>query len=83
MAATMSGIADSEQERLTALLEAAGLPTVPPKAGSERLKEAMQLDKKVKANQLRLILLRSLGDAFVTADYSDEALHEVLQSADA
>jgi len=82
MAAKMSDIAVSEQERLTVLLEAAGLPTVPPKAGSGRLKEAMQLDKKVKANQLRLILLRSLGDAFVTADYSDKVLGEVLQSAD-
>jgi len=82
MAAAMSDITDSEQQRLTALLEAAGLPTAPPKAGSGRLKEAMQLDKKIKANQLRLILLRSLGDAFVTADYSDEVLGEVLQSAD-
>jgi len=82
MAATMSDMNDADQQRLTALIEAAGLPARPPKAGSGRLKEAMQLDKKVKANQLRLILLRSLGDAFVTADYSAEALGEVLQSAD-
>lgn len=82
LAAEMSGIDKSELRRLTALIESAGLPTKPPPAGAGRLREAMQLDKKVQANKLRFVLLHSLGDAFVTADYADEALGEVLQSAD-
>jgi 3-dehydroquinate synthase len=82
LAAEMSGIDNSELRRLTALIESAGLPTRPPPAGAGRLREAMQLDKKVQANKLRFVLLHSLGDAFVTADYADEALGKVLQSAD-
>ncbi len=82
LAAEMSGIDKSELRRLTALIESAGLPIKPPPAGAGRLREAMQLDKKVQANKLRFVLLHSLGDAFVTADYADEALGEVLQSAD-
>ena len=74
MAAEMSGIDNPELHRLTALIESAGLPTRPPPAGAGRLREAMQLDKKVQANKLRFVLLHSLGDAFVTADYADEAL---------
>jgi 3-dehydroquinate synthase len=82
LAAEMSGIDKSELCRLTALIESAGLPINPPPVGAGRLRDAMQLDKKVQANKLRFVLLHSLGDAFVTADYADEALGEVLQSAD-
>ena len=74
MAAQMSGIDEDELGRLTTLIEAAGLPVRPPSAGSAQLREAMQIDKKVQANQLRFVLLRSLGDAFVTAEYSAAAL---------
>jgi len=83
MAAQMSGIDEDELGRLTALVDAAGLPIRPPLAGSARLREAMQMDKKVQANQLRFVLLRSLGDAFVTTEYSAVALEEVLSMADA
>jgi 3-dehydroquinate synthase len=82
MAAVMSGIGAAEQNRLMALIEAAGLPVKPPPAGADRLREAMQLDKKAQANRLRFVLLHSLGDAYVTADYAEEALSEALKSAD-
>jgi 3-dehydroquinate synthase len=83
MAAATSGIASSEQARLKALIELAGLPGGPPRLGANRLRAAMELDKKVAGSRLRFVLLRSLGDAFVTADYSDEALGAALKSADA
>ena len=82
MAAQMSGIDTEEQDRLRVLIEAAGLPSAPPAAGSLKLREAMQMDKKSKANKLRFVLLKSLGDAYVTADYDESALGEVLSSAD-
>jgi 3-dehydroquinate synthase len=82
MAARMSGIDQGEQDRLRALVEAAGLPMVPPRAGSTLLRDAMQMDKKVQSNQLRFVLLRSLGDAYVSADYSDDALRDALSMAD-
>jgi 3-dehydroquinate synthase len=40
----------------------------------------MRIDKKVKAGRIRLILLRSIGDSFVTADYSDAALLRTLDA---
>ena len=82
MAAAMSGIDGAEQERLRKLVEAAGLPVAPPPVGAGRLRDAMRLDKKVKASRLRFVLLRALGDARVTSDYREDALEAVLAGAD-
>jgi 3-dehydroquinate synthase len=40
----------------------------------------MRIDKKVKAGRIRLVLLRSIGDSFVTADYSEPALLRTLDA---
>lgn len=82
MAASLSDLSDAEQNRLRQLLEAARLPVLPPPVGSEKLRHAMSLDKKVSAKTLRFVLLHSLGNAFVTADYSEARLSEILQQAD-
>ena len=82
MAARMSGIGRVELARLEALVEAAGLPSTPPNVGAGKLREAMQMDKKAKANKLRFVLLRSLGDAYVTATYDEAGLGEALAAAD-
>ncbi|MDG2376239.1 MAG: 3-dehydroquinate synthase [Woeseiaceae bacterium] len=79
MAAAMSDIEDAERQRLVSLVEAAGLPVDPPAAGAANLREAMKLDKKVQSNKIRFVLLRRLGDAFVTADYDDAALDRALE----
>ncbi|MEM9058514.1 MAG: 3-dehydroquinate synthase [Pseudomonadota bacterium] len=86
MAATMSqkmGLIDNDAlGRATRLIEAAGLPTAPPPAGGDTLLEHMQLDKKNRAGRIRLILLRAIGDAFVTGEFDDDALHATLATAD-
>jgi 3-dehydroquinate synthase len=41
----------------------------------------MRLDKKVLKGQLRLVLLRRLGEGVITADYPEEALLAELQAA--
>jgi 3-dehydroquinate synthase len=64
--------------RLSALLEQAGLPTVPPKIGGGRALQLMQMDKKVLAGTVRLILLERLGAAIVTGDYAEDALEATL-----
>jgi 3-dehydroquinate synthase len=38
----------------------------------------MELDKKVQAGKVRLVLLRQLGDALVTSDYNSKILDAVL-----
>ena len=82
MAARASGLAEADIGRIRALLEAAGLPASPPPVGAARLREAMQLDKKVQHGRLRLVLLRAIGEAYVTADFSQRALADALAPAD-
>ncbi|MGA2776118.1 MAG: 3-dehydroquinate synthase [Steroidobacteraceae bacterium] len=65
-------------ERVRALLTLAGLPTVPPRIGRTRALELMQMDKKVLAGAVRLILLERLGSAIVTSDYAAGALEATL-----
>ena len=81
MAAELSGIAAADCARLSELITAAGLPTQAPAIASEHWLDAMGTDKKVRQKQLRFVLLRSLGEAFVTADY-DQARLRVLTGAD-
>jgi 3-dehydroquinate synthase len=64
--------------RVRDLVARAGLPVTPPRIGAERARALMSLDKKVLAGRVRLVLLRALGDAVVTADYDDAALEAVL-----
>jgi len=80
MAAELSDIAARDQRRLSELIAAAGLPTEAPAISGEHWLDAMGMDKKVQQKQLRFVLLRSLGDAFVTADY-DQAMLRALTGA--
>ena len=82
MAAVASDLPAADVDRLQKLLAAAGLPTAPPKLGGRALWQAMQLDKKVLSGRVRLVLLKTLGDAFVTADYDQGALDRALALAD-
>ena len=82
MAARFSGLPEADIARLGALIAAADLPTTPPATGVGALREAMGLDKKARGGKLRFILLRALGDAYVTADYDPSRLERVLEAAD-
>ncbi len=46
----------------------AGLPVAAPDLGVERYLELMGHDKKVEGGQMRFVLLKAIGAAFVTAD---------------
>jgi len=81
MAASVSDIEQAARERLQQLLLRAGLPIEPPAIGAERLFDAMSLDKKVVGKQLRLVLLQSLGDAFVTTEFDEARLRQALEAA--
>ena len=62
-------------------LQAAGLPVVPPQDMTPaQFLEHMAVDKKVLDGQLRLVLLKRLGEAVVTADYPREILDATLRS---
>ena len=68
-------------ERIATLFARAGLPVKAPSLGEERYLELMGHDKKVEDGKLRLVLLRSLGKAFVTSDFALRDLREVLAGA--
>jgi 3-dehydroquinate synthase len=84
MAAAMSqecGLIEAAPvDRLRQLLERVGLPVkidgVPPGVALEH----MRIDKKVQSGRMRLVLLRAIGDSFVTADYSEPALQRTLSA---
>jgi 3-dehydroquinate synthase len=84
MAAAMShecGLIEAAPvDRLRKLLERVGLPVkidgVPPGVALEH----MRIDKKVQSGRMRLVLLRAIGDSFVTADYSEPALQRTLSA---
>ncbi|AEF20411.1 3-dehydroquinate synthase [Pseudomonas fulva] len=68
-----------ERDRGIRLFQAAGLPVVPPQEMTPaQFMEHMAVDKKVLDGQLRLVLLRSLGEAVVTSDYPAEILSATL-----
>ena len=67
--------------RIKAVLKQANLPTEPPSIATETALGLMGHDKKVKRGQIRLILLKSLGNAVLTTAFATEQLQEVLTPA--
>ncbi len=78
LSARQRELSDSDVSRLAALLKRAGLPVRAPALCAQRYLELMGYDKKVQGGKLRLVLLRSIGDAYVTADFSADLLEQVL-----
>lgn len=77
----MGWISAADTQRATELIQRGGLPTQRPATLSgERMRELMAVDKKVLNGQLRLVLLKSLGDAVVTEDFDPDALDAVLNA---
>jgi 3-dehydroquinate synthase len=67
--------------RTEMLLRRAGLPTRPPETmDATHFMALMAMDKKVIDSGLRLVLLRAVGSAVVTADFSSADLHAVLDT---
>ena len=71
-------LAGDEAARVRRLLERAGLPTRIAAVTPAAVLEHMSVDKKVLGGRLRLVLLRAIGDAFLTADYPAPALARTL-----
>jgi 3-dehydroquinate synthase len=82
LAMRMSVLSDfvpqSDCDRLRALLVRVGLPVEAPNLGRDNYLGLMGFDKKVLDGKLRLILLKQLGRAYVSADFSPDILNKVL-----
>ena len=75
-------ISADQRARITALIDAFGLPVAPPPGlDAERMRALMQGDKKVAAGQLRLVLLKAIGEAVLCADFDPALLDQCLAEA--
>lgn len=75
-------LSKSDVESMKTLLKKANLPVDPPKEISpERFSELMSIDKKVQDGVLHLVLMKSLGDSFISSDFDKQALLRVLGSS--
>lgn len=78
----MGNITEQDVERSVNLLAKANLPVLPPKGMTrEAFITRMLLDKKVLDGSLRLVLLQSLGEAYVTSDFSMDDFNGCLDDA--
>jgi len=71
-------LSEADVQRVVALLQRANLPTAAPDLGVDRYLELMGLDKKVEGGKLRLVLLRRIGEGYVSAEFPQADLRAVL-----
>jgi len=74
----MGILEESEVARLEVLIRRAGLPVEMPELDKEKVMEAMQHDKKVRRDKIRFVLLKSIGDAFISDEVDPAMVREVL-----
>ena len=66
-------------ERIRTLLAKARLPVLGPRLGLDRYLELMGHDKKVESGKIRFVLLKAIGEAFVSAAVPRDVLAAVLE----
>jgi 3-dehydroquinate synthase len=86
MAAIMSHqlgwLSAADVDRITDMVKRANLPVdAPVELSPERFVELMSVDKKVMDGVLRLVLLKDIGHAVITNDYTPEQLVEAIRSS--
>lgn len=73
-------ISDDDLHRVAELITRAGLPDTPPREMTPQdFLTCMSVDKKVQKGNIRLVLLRAIGDAYLSDNYPPPRLHETLQ----
>ena len=72
LAARLGRISEADADRAAALFAAFGLPTtVPADISSDAIRDKMQLDKKTRGGQLRLVLPQRFCDSGIDRDISE------------
>lgn len=75
------GLIDTRsQQRITAVIAQAGLPTTGLKLNVDQVVEAMAFDKKVKSGRLRFVLPSPIGQAVIRDDVPVELVKQAVQS---
>ncbi|HID00363.1 MAG TPA: 3-dehydroquinate synthase [Piscirickettsiaceae bacterium] len=77
----MGHLRDEDLARMARVFETAHLPIYPPDEMSPTdFLALMAGDKKVQAGKIRLVLLKAIGQAYVTGEYPPELLEETLKA---
>ena len=72
-------LSDADVARIRDLLHRAGLPDSAPDLGVEAYLKAMEIDKKVEDGKIRFVLLRRIGEAFISGDVPTDHLAAALK----
>ncbi len=82
MSHQLNWISVDDLERTANMVAQASLPVhAPAEISVERFIELMSVDKKVVDGVLRLVLLKAIGNAVITRDYSREQLIEAIENS--
>ena len=77
---TMGILNENEVVRLRKVIEQAGLPTEMPNLKSTEIIKAMKHDKKIRQDKVRFVLLKSIGNVFITDEVSQSLVERILVS---
>ena len=75
----MGWMQEGDIQRIRRLLDRFNLPADPPPLDPREFLAAMSMDKKVAAGQIRLVLLREIGDARLVEDFPNHELLDMLR----
>lgn len=79
MSYVLGWLSEEARNRAIKLLAKAGLPVAPPDTmNANDFLKYMRVDKKNVDGQIRLVLVKALGQAVVTAEFSDDLLNAIL-----
>jgi 3-dehydroquinate synthase len=82
LSARLGHLPAADAGRIVRLLKQLGLPTDPPDRPVSEIIELMAMDKKVLSGRIRFVLLRSVGDSFVTDAVARGDVESVLKAGD-
>lgn len=75
-------LSEQDLKRTRDLVKRAGLPNQPPgEISPDQFLDLMSVDKKVTQGEIRLVLLKGIGGAFITSDYNKDKLMETLNGS--
>lgn len=74
------GLPHSHRERVANLIGKAGLPTViPGSIDTDLIMSKLTMDKKKSGKTINFVLIKNIGEPFVTGDVSEEILRETIE----
>jgi len=77
----LSGLSTEAQDKITVLIKQFELPTrLPDSMSDETVLAHMKHDKKFSSGSIRFVLLKSLGDAFVSKDVTEAHIVEAIEA---